>query len=94
MYVYLFICIHIYIYIYTYIYIYIYLSLYIYIYLQSIRRYQGRKQRSSLLTASVLEPWQSPSPFIGLHEGDAGSDLMRLEALYSHALSLLRRTAR
>ena len=62
--------------------------------MQSIRMYQDRKHRSSLLTASVLEPWHSPSPFIGLHEGDAGSELMRLEVLYSHALSLLRRTAR
>ena len=61
--------------------------------MQSIRGYQGRKQRSSLLTASVLEPWLSPSPFIGLHEGDVGSGLMRLEVLYNHALILVRRTA-
>jgi hypothetical protein len=34
---------------------------------------QGRKQRSSLLTTSVLEPWLSPSPLVGFYEGDVVS---------------------
>ena len=34
---------------------------------------EGHKQRSSLLTTGVWEPWLSPSPLVGLHEGDVVS---------------------
>ena len=40
---------------------------------KGLGRCRGRKQRSSLLTTSVLEPWLSPSPPVGLHEGDVDS---------------------